>query len=648
MGSPVTYTATVRNRGNETWVGAVQGAWQWDDTLVAEPEFGGPLAPGAVTTFAMVHVWDGASHAVRFSLKPGDDRAQNNSLNIDTKSVPFLSYIDQSYYENFRATTAGYPNARTDDLIDWINLHMARFNAMFADAGCAKRVHYDVLEVVPDAASDPAIDRQPFAVFPFRFRAAEVPSTYRQSGFYSRAEDIDYGYLHEMAHQLGLIDVYPLDLAPSANQVSGLGYSAVGCLMRGCSPFLSPHSALAMDHWRDVAHGYFGQYLYGLPATVALRFLSLNGEPLRGANVSVYQMCDRPGIGKILTPQVKAQGATDNDGVLGLPNVPIDPVKVPALPTGDVLRDNPFGYVAVIGNNGVLHLRVEYEGSVEYAWFDITEANVAYYRGRTNRAVFERRLALGGPVQRFPPADLAEGNASDCVAWAEGGAAGASFTADDRVRKFVGDTSLHFVTDGGFDTYVRYPGPFKARWDLAPVTNLSFWCYAVNNHIGFQNGSPWIRLKDSEGRYVQYQYYENGQPMDLLNNARNVWRLFSIPLGASTNAISGWRRTLFGTPDLYRIESQEIHADTWDSGFALWLDGVRFAPSLRPTASLVLESGTVVMSWAASYPPLLLKSPSEASGICLPLAYTPVVAGDVISVVLPISDQRRFLRLRVP
>ena len=114
------------------------------------------------------------------------------------------------------------------------------------------------------------------------------------------------------------------------------------------------------------------------------------------------------GIGKVITKQIKAAGTTDDDGVFSLPNVPVDPVKVPALPTGDVLRENPFGYVAVIGNNGLLHLRVEYQGSVDYAWFDITEANVAYYQGQTDRAVFERRLPLGGPIQRFPPSDLAE------------------------------------------------------------------------------------------------------------------------------------------------------------------------------------------------------------------------------------------------
>ena len=97
--------------------------------------------------------------------------------------------------------------------------------------------------------------------------------------------------------------------------------------------------------------------------------------------------------------------------------MPIDPAKVPPLPTGDVLRANPFGYVAVVGFNGVLHFRLEYEGAVDYAWLDITEPNVAYYQGQTNQATFQREVTLGGPIQRFPPHDLTETNAADWVAF---------------------------------------------------------------------------------------------------------------------------------------------------------------------------------------------------------------------------------------
>ena len=61
-----------------------------------------------------------------------------------------------------------------------------------------------------------------------------------------------------------------------------------------------------------------------------------------------------------------------------------------------MLRDNPFGYVAVVGGNGVLHFEIESNGQTNYAWLGIVEANAAYYRGQTNAVVFERQWSASG------------------------------------------------------------------------------------------------------------------------------------------------------------------------------------------------------------------------------------------------------------
>jgi hypothetical protein len=343
------------------------------------------------------------------------------------------------------------------------------------------------------------------------------------------------------------------------------------------SPFLSEHSAGAMNHWLHVVHGYYGQYLYQLPAELRLRILDIEGAPLEGATVKVYQYCERPGQGKVITTQIKTQGVTDASGIYTLPNVPIDGEFVPEVPTGDALGPNPFGYVAVVGTNGVLHFRVEYNGGVDYAWLDITEANVAYWQGQTATATFDRQLALGGTVQRRPPPDMTEQSATDWSAWAQGSTEQATYVVDDSSRKTTGAASLKFVTDGGFDTYVRYPRTRVAQWDLTGATTLTIEAYAENpSPYGFQGGSPWIRLKDAENNYFEYQYYSNGNPSDLLNQARNQWRTWEVPLNASSTTQNGWRRTTVGTPSLANIQFLEIHADTWGAGFTLWYDGVNF------------------------------------------------------------------------
>ncbi len=409
IGETVTYTATVRNRGSNPWTNAVHGAWEWDGKEILQQTVSGPLLQGGTMPFALARDWDGQVHSIRFVIAESDSRSENNSLTLGTKSVPFLSYVDVSYYEDFRSHTTAWTNAATDDFIDWLNRNMGRFNQLFAQAGSSKRVHYDVLELLDDSAPDPPADQggaRPWAIFPFRYRAG-VPDWRLNALALQPADDIEYALLHEMGHQLGLIDIYQFSLPPDNNLVSGRGYWPGIDLMYRIDPMLSPHSALAMNHWLHQAHGYYGQYLYGIPTQVGLRLTDTNGLPLSAATLRMFQMCYRPGQGVLITPQVKAQGTTDTNGVWMLPNVPIDPAKVPPLPTGDVLHDNPFGYVAVVGNNGLLHFQIEWVGQTNFAWLDIMEVNTAYYRGRTDTALFDRQVSPSGLATKWLPMNAA-------------------------------------------------------------------------------------------------------------------------------------------------------------------------------------------------------------------------------------------------
>lgn len=585
VGDLCTYTATIRNRGTNTWNGTLSGTWRVDGGVVSSPSKFVSLAPGAMTTFDFALNWDGQSHDISFAVDLSDARADNNALSINTKSVAFLTYADISKIEQYRENTSiSYPQAKTDDLFDWLNRHMVRFNQMFADAGSTKRVNYGILEPLDDSAADPSIDAISFAVFPFRYHSGDGDP--RGSGYYNAAEDIDYGLLHEMGHQLGLIDIYQIDLPADANQVSGMGYSAEADLMHGCSPLLSEFSSLAMDHWLDKAHGYYGQYMYNMPRNMQLRLLGFDGQPLAGATVRMYQYCERPGIGKVITNQIKAQGVTDSDGIFVLPNVSIDPAMVPPAHNGDTLHDNPFGYLAVVGTNALLHFRIELNGGIDYCWLDIMEPVVAYFHGQTGTATFDRQVALGGAVQHYAPNDMAELNANDWSAWAEGSSSLNTYVVDDTIRCNTGAGSVKFVTDGGFDTCLRYPRTATAQWDLRAASSLRISFYAVNPNFSFQSGSPWIRLRDSSGNYFQYQYYQGGGIYDLLNQAMNNWRTYTIPLDASPTQSNGWRRTSLGTPDLSRVSAVEIHADTWGGGFNLWVDGVSFIFPSEPVVSI--------------------------------------------------------------
>lgn len=178
------------------------------------------------------------------------------------------------------------------------------------------------------------------------------------------------------------------------------------------------------------------------------------------------------------------------------------------------------------------------------------------------------------PPARRPPYDLAESNVALWTAGADGGTAA---VYADSIRKLAGADSVRFETDGGSDTWLRYPPGGYADWDLTGATNLHFSVYAENsNSPQFQNGSPWIRLTDLNGGWFEYRFYQGGAPANPLNSATNQWRSFTVPLNAAGTVNDGWRRTVSGSPGLDNIASIEFHADTWGAGFRLWYDAVGF------------------------------------------------------------------------
>lgn len=563
IGQTVTYTMTVRNRGTTPYVARVPYTWALDGAEVASDSGFVALNPGDTAEFSWSMPWDDQHHRIEARIDVADDRPADNAFVLHSKSVAFLSFADRTYIENFREQSPDY-NAITDDFFDWLNLHMARFNEMFENAGSAKRVHFDVLEALEDDAPDPDVERIDFAIFPFRYLATD--GTLRLSGYYDPDEDLDYGLLHEMGHQLGLIDLYRLDLPADRNFVSGESYWAIPCLMHGVSQFLSPHSAGAMNLWLDEAHGYYGQYLYRLPEHCRVRLLGFDGRPLAGATIRVYQRTERPGQGDLITDQVKFEGMTDARGEWTIPNVQIDPDLVPPTETGEVLGPNPFGYVAVVGTNGLLLLEVEHQGQTDYAWLPITEANDAYWAGQTGTAVFERTLSIGGGVQHFPPLELTESNAADWGAWAQDGQL---TLRDDASRVRDGQTSLEYAATGGGDNAAIYPGQGVAAWNLSAVEHIRLWAYAENDNLGFQNGSPWVRLLGDGGDYIELR-----PTQDLLNQAIDQWIQLEIPVDGDAR----WTRTVQGSPEITRVRGIEIHADTWGAGFTAWFDGLRFDP----------------------------------------------------------------------
>jgi subtilisin-like proprotein convertase family protein len=234
------------------------------------------------------------------------------------------------------------------------------------------------------------------------------------------------------------------------------------------------------------------------------------------------------------------------------------------------------------------------------------------------------------------PADAAEGNAADWGTFASDNAA--TSVSNDTTRVRLGVQSVRFVTASGFDTGVTYPRTGQAHWYLRTGDALSFWTYAINNTpIGFQGNQPVVVVKTATGRFT---YTPSGQ-----FTTNNAWSFHRVPLAGS----SRWLRASTGTPTLTDINQIEIHQDTWDYGFTIYYDGLRFEvtqPS-PPTLAVAPWSGGSVrltLRGDSNLPHIVEASPDMGQWTAV---RTNIPLGGVVEWTEAISG-RRFFRAKVP
>mgnify|MGYP000717928387 CR=1 FL=1 len=179
-------------------------------------------------------------------------------------------------------------------------------------------------------------------------------------------------------------------------------------------------------------------------------------------------------------------------------------------------------------------------------------------------------LTLVVVSSRAQSPDFAENNAAQWGTFASDSAAASIINSTARIKD--GAQSLLFTTASGFDTGVKYPATPTLNFNAAAYNTLVFWEYPENTTpIGWQGNQPIVVITTGTGTIrltAQSQMTPNF-----------AWRLFKVPLAGGT----GWTRTTTGTPNLASVRQIEIHHDTWDSGFRIWFDGVRFM-NLNPNA----------------------------------------------------------------
>ncbi|HSJ59385.1 MAG TPA: CARDB domain-containing protein, partial [Anaerolineae bacterium] len=407
-GEVVTFTAHIVNKGTVT---SPVYAYRWtiDGAQVASGTLA-PLAPAAEITATYQWVWahtmDGErvvdDHTIGFVVDPddlvGETYEANNQLVDRTNALGFRFVITPEMYEAYNTP---WDPAFSYSAEDWLQRQVAAMNWVFANsiypttpAGATERVRINEITVSPDP---PPWDREEDGGW-------FVDGDYRLiSGWYDPVTDIDWALVHELSHQVGLIDLYNLNVAHSSVQVLdqdggpanlGFGWPRPD-LMGGGDIYphtdhhlYSSHSAGGISSTKGSRRGYYGEYQFDIPEENYLLLLDNEGNPAGGVQVSLYQR-EGPAnwMGELAIDNApEITGTTGADGRVLLANRPVGGGITTR--TGHVLRDNPFGVVDVVGNRNIFFVKLIQGEHEEFAWLDITAFNLAFWAGDTASHTF--------------------------------------------------------------------------------------------------------------------------------------------------------------------------------------------------------------------------------------------------------------------
>ena len=341
-GEVVTFTAHVVNKGTLI---SPDFAYKWfvDGAEVASGTHPG-LAPGAEGTatypWTWAHTMDGErvvdDHTVRFTVDPDDVIVEtyesNNSLEDRTNALGFRIAITPEMYQAYNTP---WDPVFSYSAEDWLQRQIAAMNWDLTNAiyettpqGATERVRINWIEVTP---TSPIHDgRSDGGWF--------VDADYRLvSGGYDPVADVDWNLVHELSHQVGLIDLYNLNTAVTSVEVQdgeGLpanfgftwprpGLMGGGDIAPHTNPHLySSHSARGISSTKGYRRGYYGEYQFDVPGQNYLRILDSQGDPVSDVTVNLYQRTGPPdwsgGLSIDNTPEIS--GTTGPDGLLLIPN----------------------------------------------------------------------------------------------------------------------------------------------------------------------------------------------------------------------------------------------------------------------------------------------------------------------------------------
>ena len=397
----------------DTASGLFEYEWTMDGKALSKGRHEG-LGPGGYATVVLGMDWPDADSnpAVTFTVDPEDHISElmefNNQVVDWIKGYTLGFSFMPLAYDNLRRLHWGEQAIYSPE--HYIHRHITRLNEMLAEAGLDDRVRSELLIVIEDRFIGESHPTRPY--IDGWWPLWDDKPLFTDSD--QRHPDISYGLLHELLHQLGVIDLYRMHggleftEVPNANRpgkLAGCGREYWGddriCfrfpkgihdIMSGGPNFIGVHTAGGLASNSGYRRGFYGEYLYDTPGATVLKMVDQGGIPLPGVDLHFYQF-EYESRRQFTDAIPEFQVSTDAQGLAVLPNRGITGIVTA---TGHQLRPNPFGVVDNVGRDGLFVIEMDGE-CINYEWLTIVDLNLAYWEGFVDEAIITKTLRCPPP-----------------------------------------------------------------------------------------------------------------------------------------------------------------------------------------------------------------------------------------------------------
>ena len=416
-GERVTFTAHIINKGTVS-SGNFTFQWKIDDQIISINSYTS-IPPQGEVTQAITWYWQSGRHDVSFEVDPQnlipETAETNNKIEDVTDALTIGFWVEETVYDDFnniQNSTGSY------SWEDWAQHILQKMNWIFensvypkAPKGILTRVRLDNITIVPDGT---LFDQGPWhapydTIYDGRwgFSFEEYGNGCQCCPPPEVCYDVPWWVIHELGHYLfGRVDLYGLDVQGGDVKVlDENGYLIAGTpslpyIMYDVVHYASRMYDLMHDHYYSIFSDYHayslnldwpqGQrtqigwnYIYNIPSETKLRILDNNNQPMPNMEVSMYQAL--PGDGSSgpysqnfdNTPDIV--GVTDAQGLVSLGNKPFGEFENYSITAGIALAK-------------VKNLNT---GVYRYIWIEVTDLNLAYWRGLTGIYILEVHFPSG-------------------------------------------------------------------------------------------------------------------------------------------------------------------------------------------------------------------------------------------------------------